>query len=197
MSHSFLLTTAVLATLFLSGCGGDSSGTTGPTTSAPPSPSTVAEAPTEAPAPAQQPGQVRANQNGQSPIIKGWVATRNRTTVILALDTYDPQGDLFGGFTSIQIKNQPGVSQALSGPINRLLRGSNPNNPENNVYLYAYSPAGIPSGIPIQFTVTVTDRTGHRSNRVSGFFVTEDKAGESVDGPMPQLELQGVEVGQK
>ena len=157
----------------------------------------MAASPAEATTPRPTAGPGRVNQNGQSPIIKGWVATRNRTTVVLALDTYDPQGDLFGGVVtsgSSTNRGEPGPVR----PLNRLLRGSNPNDPENNVYLVTPTPRpGIPSGIPIQFTVTVTDRAGHRSNRVSGFFATEAKAGESVDGPMPRLELQGVEVGQK
>ena len=46
--------------------------------------------------------------------------------------------------------------------------------------------------------MTVTDRAGHRSNKVSGFFVTQDKVGQATeDRPMPQFELQSVEVGKK
>jgi hypothetical protein len=95
VSLSFLLTTAVLATLALSGCGGDSSRTSGPTSSIPQSPGAASTADGDD-VPATAKPELRVNQNDQSPVIKGWVAVRSRTTVVLTLDTYDPQGDLNG-----------------------------------------------------------------------------------------------------
>jgi hypothetical protein len=176
MSHSqsVLCTLSLLAMLTLGGCGGDSSRSTGPTAAVPQTPDTEAARP---PAPA-------ASQN---PTIKGWVAARDADTVVLALDMYDAQADVFGGYADIKIN---GESRRV-GPIVHLLPGENPNDPEMDLFLYVQAPPGyvVRTGIPVNFTVTVTDRTGHRSNTVSGFFVTETPAGGAVDGPSGPLQV--------
>jgi hypothetical protein len=182
----------------LTACGGGSSSPTGPSSSAPAVDS--AEQPQPPPTPTAAPKEAALDaKRGGSPVIKGWVAARNPTTVILALDTYDPNADLLGGSVNIRIKNQPGVSAAMSGPIRCCTRGTNLLNPENDVILYVYSATGIPRGIPIAFTVAVRDRAGNKSNTVNGFFVTEDKAGEAdaADAPAPQFQLQSVEFGHR
>jgi hypothetical protein len=182
----------------LTACGGGSSSPTGPSSSAPAVDS--AEQPQPPPTPTEAPKATALDaKRGGSPVIKGWVAVRNRTTVLLALDTYDPNADLMGGSVNIRIKNQPGASAVLSGPMRCCTPGTNLLNPENDVMLALYSPTGIPRGIPIAFTVSVRDRAGNKSNTVNGFFVTEDKAGQDddADAPAPQFQLQSVEFGHR
>ena len=189
----------VLALSLLTACGGGSSSPTGPSATAPAVDAAEASQPPPTPSAASTPTDTTldAKRRGGAPVIKQWVAVRNRTTVLLALDLYDADADMLGGSANIRIKGQPGLSQALSsGPITRLVPGTIIG-PEMDLALGIYSPTGIPRGIPIAFTVSVRDRAGHKSNTVSGFFVTEDKAGtaDEPDGPAPQFQLQTVELG--
>ena len=128
-------------------------------------------------------------------MIRGWEARRNATTLVLGLDTFDAQADIFGGYADIRATVN-GTSHSERLPINRLLPGGNPNDPELNLFLYVTAPPGyvIRSGVPISFDVSVTDRNGHRSNTIRGFFVTETPAGQAVDGPMGPLQFE-VQLG--
>ena len=158
---------ALGAALTLAGCGGDSSKSTGPTAAVRQTPETPVAAP---PAPA----------TSQNPVIKGWRAARNDTIVAVELDTYDAQGDLFGGYADVNVNGE-----SFRIPSMVLFPGENPSDPELNLTLYVKASPGyvVRTGIPVNFEVSVTDRAGHRSNTVRGFFVTETPQGQTNDGP--------------
>jgi hypothetical protein len=109
----------------------------------------------------------------------------DRTTWVIGLDTFDPQADLWQGtcHAAIQQITNPANAGQFHIPINTLLPGANPADPEANVFCAVRFARPAPPGVPFRFTVMVTDRQGNNSNKIRGSVITEGRkdSGQSDD----------------
>jgi hypothetical protein len=104
----------------------------------------------------------------EAPFIRSFQVSRPNSVVFGAvLDVFDAQADVFGGTCRVVIDG----AGTLEGPINQLLPGANPNDPEGDVVCAVRLRQAPPRGLTITGRFSVIDRGGHESNALD-FVVT-------------------------
>jgi hypothetical protein len=127
-----------------------------------------------------------------SPVIRRFqIARLNSVTFGTVLDVFDAQADVFGGTCRVIVDG----AGTLDIPINQLLPGANPSDPEEDVVCAVRLRQAPPRGLTVTGRISVIDRAGHQSNAMEFVLTFEarrdgaaDQGGELVlDGGQAEM----------
>jgi hypothetical protein len=113
-----------------------------------------------------------------SPVIRRFqIARLNSVTFGTVLDVFDAQADVFGGTCRVIVDG----AGTLDIPINQLLPGADPNDPEEDVVCAVRLRQAPPRGLTVTGRISVIDRAGHQSNAMEFVLTFEARRDGAAD----------------